>query len=70
MDSDAFADRLLSEQHAAVAPEAIFGKTDGRYMQVSFAAEEDVVANGLEKISRSTSKKGNRTSTDRTNSIS
>jgi len=50
MDSDTFADRLLNEQRVAVAPGATFGANGGRYIRVSMAAEENVVAEGLERV--------------------
>jgi aspartate/methionine/tyrosine aminotransferase len=49
MDSDTFADRLLSEQQVAVAPGATFGKAASRFIRVSLATEERVVAQGLER---------------------
>ena len=50
MDSDAFADRLLSEQRVAVAPGATFGAIAGQYIRVSMAAEDNVVSEGLERV--------------------
>jgi aspartate aminotransferase/aminotransferase len=50
MDSDTFADRLLSEQRVAVAPGAAFGVIAGRYIRVSLAAEDHVVAEGIDRI--------------------
>jgi aspartate aminotransferase/aminotransferase len=50
MDSDTFADRLLSEQRVAVAPGAAFGVIAGRYIRVSLAAEDNVVAEGIDRI--------------------
>jgi aspartate aminotransferase/aminotransferase len=49
IDSDTFADRLLHEQGVAVAPGATFGPQADRYIRVSLAASEKVVAEGLEK---------------------
>ena len=50
MDSDTFADRLLSEQRVAVAPGAAFGLIAGRYIRVSLAAEDNVVSEGMDRI--------------------
>ena len=50
MDSDTFADRLLNEQRVAVAPGAAFGVIAGRYIRVSLAAEDNVVAEGIDRI--------------------
>lgn len=50
MDSNAFADRLLSEERVAVAPGAAFGETARRYIRITLAAEERVVAEGFERI--------------------
>jgi aspartate aminotransferase/aminotransferase len=50
MDSDTFADRLLSEQRVAVAPGATFGKIAGHYIRVSMAASDNVVVEGLERV--------------------
>jgi aspartate aminotransferase/aminotransferase len=50
MDSDTFADRLLSEQRVAVAPGATFGAIAGQYVRVSMAAGENVVVEGLERV--------------------
>ena len=50
MDSDTFADRLLSEKRVAVAPGATFGTLAGKYIRVSMATEDQVVADGLERV--------------------
>jgi aspartate aminotransferase/aminotransferase len=50
MDSDTFADRLLNEQRVAVAPGATFGALAGKYIRVSLATADDVVAEGLERV--------------------
>ena len=50
MDSDTFADQLLSEQRVAVAPGATFGKIAGQYVRVSMAASDNVVVEGLERV--------------------
>ena len=50
MDSDTFADRLLSNRRVAVAPGATFGTIAGKYIRVSMAAEDNVVAEGLERV--------------------
>ena len=50
MESNAFADRLLKEQRVAVAPGATFGETARRSIRITLAAEERVVAEGLERI--------------------
>jgi aspartate/methionine/tyrosine aminotransferase len=50
MESNVFADRLLNQQRVAVAPGATFGESARRYIRISLAAEERVVAEGLEKI--------------------
>ena len=50
MDSDTFADRLLSEQRVAVAPGGAFGVIAGRYIRVSLATEDNVVAEGMDRI--------------------
>ena len=50
MDSDTFADRLLSDRRVAVAPGATFGSIAGKYVRVSMAAEDSVVGEGLERI--------------------
>lgn len=50
MDSNIFADRLLSEQRVALAPGATFGILAGKYVRVSLAADETVVIAGLERV--------------------
>jgi aspartate aminotransferase/aminotransferase len=50
MDSDTFADRLLSEQQVAVAPGSTFGVIAGKYVRVSMAADDHVVIEGLERV--------------------
>jgi aspartate aminotransferase/aminotransferase len=49
MDSDSFADRLLSEQHVALAPGATFGTIAGKYVRVSMATEDKIIIEGLER---------------------
>jgi aspartate/methionine/tyrosine aminotransferase len=49
MDSDIFADRLLSEQNVALAPGATFGAIAGRYVRASMAAEDKIIIEGLER---------------------
>ena len=63
MDSDTFADSLLSDQQVALAPGATFGPTAGKYVRVSLAADDKVVADGLEKVCnfiKANSKKSNK----------
>ena len=50
MDSDTFADRLLSEQKVAVAPGSTFSVIAGKYVRVSMAADDHVVIEGLERV--------------------
>ena len=50
MDADGFADRLLQEQRVAVAPGTTFGEIGGRYIRVSMAVDEKVLAEGVERI--------------------
>jgi aspartate aminotransferase/aminotransferase len=50
MDADTFADRLLKEQRVAVAPGTTFGEIGGRYIRVSMAVDEKVLAEGMERI--------------------
>ena len=50
MDSDTFADRLLSEQRVAAAPGATFGALAGNYIRVSLATEDSAIMEGLERI--------------------
>jgi aspartate aminotransferase/aminotransferase len=50
MDSDTFADSLLSDQQVALAPGATFGLIAGKYVRVSMAADNKVVAEGLERV--------------------
>lgn len=50
MDSNIFADRLLSEQRVALAPGATFGILASKYVRVSLAADETVVTAGLERV--------------------
>ena len=50
MDADGFADRLLQEQRVAVAPGTTFGEIGGRYIRVSMAVDEKVLADGVERI--------------------
>ena len=50
MESDTFADRLLSDQRVALAPGATFGNTAGKYVRVSLAAKDEAVVEGLEKV--------------------
>jgi len=50
MDSDVFADNLLSDQKVAVAPGATFGTIAAKYVRVSMAASDAVVIEGLEKV--------------------
>jgi aspartate aminotransferase/aminotransferase len=52
MESDTFADRLLSDQRVALAPGATFGKTAGKYVRVSLAADDKTVVEGLERVCR------------------
>jgi aspartate aminotransferase/aminotransferase len=49
MNADTFADSLLSDQQVALAPGATFGLTAGKYVRVSLAADDKVVAEGLER---------------------
>ena len=50
MDSDTFADTLLSDQQVAVAPGATFGSLASKYVRVSMAADVKVVIEGLERV--------------------
>jgi aspartate aminotransferase/aminotransferase len=50
MESNAFADRLLNTERVAVAPGDTFGQAARKYIRVSLAAEEKVIAEGLERI--------------------
>ncbi len=50
MDADGFADRLLGEKRVAVAPGTTFGEIGGRYIRVSMAVDEKVLAEGVERI--------------------
>lgn len=50
LDSNTFADRLLSEQQVALAPGATFGTLANKYVRVSLAADETVVTAGLERV--------------------
>jgi len=50
MDSDVFADRILSEHQVALAPGATFGVIAGKYVRVSMAADDNVVIAGLERV--------------------
>jgi aspartate/methionine/tyrosine aminotransferase len=50
LDSDTFADRLLSEQQVALAPGQTFGVIAGKYVRVSMAADDKVVTEGLERV--------------------
>ena len=50
MDSDSFADKLLSDQKVAVAPGATFGISAAKYVRVSLAASDAVVTEGLERV--------------------
>jgi aspartate aminotransferase/aminotransferase len=50
MDSNIFADRLLSEQQVAIAPGATFGTLAGKYVRVSLAVDETVVIAGIERV--------------------
>jgi aspartate aminotransferase/aminotransferase len=50
MESDTFADRLLSDQWVALAPGAAFGNTADKYVRVSLAANDKTVVEGLERV--------------------
>lgn len=50
MDSDTFADRILSEQQVALAPGSTFGEIAAKYVRVSMAADDNVVSEGLERV--------------------
>ena len=50
MDSDLFADNLLSEQKVALAPGATFGKIASKYVRASLAADDAVIMEGLERV--------------------
>ncbi len=50
MNSDTFADRLLSDQQVALAPGATFGNIAGKYVRVSMAADDKAVIEGLERV--------------------
>lgn len=50
MDSDTFADNLLSNQQVALAPGKTFGIIAGKYVRVSIAAGDKVVIEGLERV--------------------
>jgi len=50
MDSDTFAERLLSDQKVAVAPGATFGAMAAKYVRVSMAAHDEAVLEGLKRV--------------------
>ena len=50
MDSDAFADRILSEQKVALAPGITFGELSRKYVRVSLATDGNVIVEGLERV--------------------
>jgi len=50
MDSDAFADRILSEQKVALAPGITFGDLSRKYVRVSLATDDNVIVEGLERV--------------------
>ena len=50
MDSDTFADRVLSEERVALAPGVTFGELSSKYVRVSLAADEKVIVEGLERV--------------------
>lgn len=50
MDSDVFADRILSEQKVALAPGITFGDLSRKYVRVSLATDDNVIAEGLERV--------------------
>jgi len=52
MDSDIFADNLLSEQKVALAPGKTFGKIASKYVRASFAADDAVIMEGLERVGK------------------
>lgn len=48
--ADAFAHRLLLEQHVAVVPGSAFGEGGRGYVRVSLAAADDAIATGLDRL--------------------
>jgi aspartate/methionine/tyrosine aminotransferase len=44
--------RLLEESHVAVAPGEVFGPGGEGLVRISFAVEEDVLAEGLRRIAQ------------------
>src|SRR5262249_33427135 len=44
--------RLLDERHVAVAPGEVFGAGGAGRVRISLAVEEDVIAEGLERIAQ------------------
>ena len=52
LDGDAFAERLLQEEHVAVIPGSCFGKSYAPYIRISFAASEEKIKEGLERLAK------------------
>ena len=50
MDSDTFADLILSERKVALAPGVTFGDLSRKYVRVSLAADDKVIVEGLERV--------------------
>ena len=50
MDADDFADKLLEEKRVAVAPGTTFGEIGKKYIRVSMAVNEEVLAEGVERV--------------------
>jgi aspartate aminotransferase/aminotransferase len=50
MDSKEFAYQLLKDKKVAVAPGDTFGQISKKYIRISFAASEDDLTKGVERI--------------------
>ncbi len=50
MDPKEFAYRLIEEKKVAVAPGSTFGSISKNYVRISFAASEDNIKKGLQRI--------------------
>ena len=50
LGSEAFADRLLAEQHVVVAPGATFGPNADRYVRIAWTPELDAVRTGITRL--------------------
>lgn len=52
MDGSTFANRLLVENDVAVVPALAFGESCGDYVRISFAASEENIKKGLERLGK------------------